>query len=339
LSHGLVVRTRDLDEAASVLSDAAIPYSSELSPGSPAFSTEVFVTRGQQVCVSRVVTRGKLRVRSMLPEDCFAVVLDLGGGAGLHCVRKQSVAVDSECALVESPLESVEVHTTPAFDILFLRIQRKALLEELVKMLNREVHRDVIFSPAMRMDTVAGRQLREISGGLRRVLYRTDEHEVEKSTALRKMESELMRLLLEAQPHNYSRLLNRCNGAGSWQIRAAEEYIRAYAHLPLTLGDICQAAGVNVRTLLHTFQKKRGHSPMDFLRGVRMEAVRAALLHPDPQTSVTREAANWGFLHFGRFAHDYRARYHELPSETLRRARKRHDAVQDKEPRPEESAS
>jgi len=339
LSHGLVVRTRDLDEAASILGEAAIPYSSELLPGSPAFSTEVFVMRGQQVCVSRVVTRGKLHVHSMLPDDCFAVVLDLGAGAGLHHVRKQKVAVDAECALVESPLESVEVHTTPTFDILFLRIQRKALSEELVKMLNREVHRDVIFSPAMRMDTVAGRQLREISGGLRRVLYRTDEREVEKSTALRKMESELIRLLLEAQPHNYSRLLNRCNGAGSWQIRAAEEYMRAYAHLPLTLGDICQAAGVNVRTLLHTFQKKRGHSPMDFLRRLRMEAVRNALLHPDLQTSVTREAANWSFLHFGRFAHDYRERYHELPSETLRQARKQNGAVQDAASRPEESAS
>jgi AraC-like DNA-binding protein len=36
---------------------------------------------------------------------------------------------------------------------------------------------------------------------------------------------------------------------------------------------------------------------------------------------VTAVALRWGFGHLGQFAADYRARFGELPSETLRRAR------------------
>jgi transcriptional regulator GlxA family with amidase domain len=97
--------------------------------------------------------------------------------------------------------------------------------------------------------------------------------------------------------------------------------MRANAHLPLSLGDICEAAGVNARTLQHSFRKKRGCTPMQFLRSVRMQEVRAGLMQPTESTSVTGEAARWGFLHFGRFSQGYRTVYGELPSETLRRSR------------------
>jgi AraC family ethanolamine operon transcriptional activator len=61
---------------------------------------------------------------------------------------------------------------------------------------------------------------------------------------------------------------------------------------------------------------------MQFLRNIRMEEVRAGLLQPNESTSVSSEASHWGFLHFGRFSNEYRALFGELPSETLRRARK-----------------
>jgi len=53
-----------------------------------------------------------------------------------------------------------------------------------------------------------------------------------------------------------------------------------------------------------------------------MDGVRSGLQNLDNATSVTNEAARWGFLHFGRFAQEYRALFGELPSETLRRSRK-----------------
>jgi len=321
--HGLVLQTKDLDEAASLLSDAAIPYSSELLPGSPRFSTQIFVAEGPRVHLSRVITTGSMRVKACLPAECFALVLDLRTGVGLHRAQRHSVVVDSDFSFLQSPLQPVEVLTPPNFDALFLRFSCDAVTDELQKMLGREVHTNLEFVPAFGMRSAAGQRLSYLCGSLRRILYTTDEEHVRDSLPLRQIEDELIALLLQAQPHNYTRLRNRQSEAGSWQIDAAEQYMRGNAHLPLTLGDVCQAAGVNARTLQHSFRHKRRCTPMQFLRNVRMGKVRTGLLEPSESTSVSGEASRWGFLHFGRFSREYQTTYGELPSETLRRAKGR----------------
>mgnify|MGYP001413981134 CR=1 FL=1 len=322
LLHGLVLQTKDQDEAALCMSGAAIPYVSELLPGSPPFSTQIFATSGQRVDLTRVVTCGAMRVKATLPDDSYAIILDLRRGLGPHRFEKTIVPVGPDFAFVQSPLQDVEVETTSSFEALFLRISRDGLMEELERLLGREARSELTFSPEMRLATAAGRQLRILCDSLRRTLYSTASQNVRNSPELRKIEGDLIALLLQAQPHNYRRFLHRSSAAGPWQIRAAEEFMRSNAHLPISLGDVCKAAGVNARTLQDSFQKKRKCTPMEFLRNVRMEEARTGLLHPDANTSVTREAARWGFLHFGRFSRDYQVRYHELPSETLRRARR-----------------
>ena len=320
--HGLVLQTKDPEEAASQLHDSAIPYVYELLSGSPPFSTRIFITHGQRVSLSRVLTSGMMKVQARLPEDSYALVLDLRAGVGLHRVEQQSIVVNSEFALVQSPLQAVEVLTAADFEVLFVRFTRDGVTDELQKLLGRETRSDLVFSPGLRLVSAAGRRLRELCDGLRRTLYTTDEQSVRDSLPLRNLETDLMTLLLQAQPHNYTRLLNRNSTAGVWQIGAAEEYMRANAHLPISLGDVCQAAGVNARTLQDSFRKKRGCTPMQFLREVRMQEVRAGLLQPGEDKHVSGEAARWGFLHFGRFSKEYRSRFGELPSETLRRSRK-----------------
>jgi len=249
-------------------------------------------------------------------------VVDLRSGVGLHRVEHETIEVNSEFALVQSPLQAVEVVTAADFEVLFIRFTRDGVIGELRKLLGKETHSELLFSPALRMLSAAGRRLRDLCDGLRRTLYTTDDRSVRESLPLRKLETELMTLLLQAQPHNYTRLLNRNAAAGSWQIGAAEEYMRANAHLPISLGDVCQAAGVNSRTLQDSFRKKRGCTPMQFLRHVRMLEVRSGLLKPSEDTNVSGEAARWGFLHFGRFSRQYRTHFGELPSETLRRSRR-----------------
>ena len=50
------------------------------------------------------------------------------------------------------------------------------------------------------------------------------------------------------------------------------------------------------------------------------EDAREALLAADPgSTTVTHEALEWGFWHFGDFSRAYKACFGEAPSETLRR--------------------
>ena len=59
-------------------------------------------------------------------------------------------------------------------------------------------------------------------------------------------------------------------------------------------------------------------SPLTFWRQLRLAAARACLVEGSNGTSVTEIATRFGFGHFGRFAQDYRQRFGEAPSETLR---------------------
>ena len=81
------------------------------------------------------------------------------------------------------------------------------------------------------------------------------------------------------------------------------------------------ASGASARALYEGFRRFRATTPMAMLRTVRLEHVRAELQSAKPNEKITDIAYKWGIAHLGRFAAEYRARFGEMPSETLRRKR------------------
>jgi len=57
---------------------------------------------------------------------------------------------------------------------------------------------------------------------------------------------------------------------------------------------------------------------MEYVKQVRLAKAREEMLATQGAKSVTSIAMEWGFNHLGHFARDYRARFGELPSQTLR---------------------
>jgi AraC-like DNA-binding protein len=102
-------------------------------------------------------------------------------------------------------------------------------------------------------------------------------------------------------------------------VRRAEEFIEAHAGEPLCLADIVAAAGVPTRTLLDGFKRFREHSPIQYLRQVRLAWARERLLAAGEGARVSAIALDCGFTHFGRFAQEYHQRFGETPSATLAR--------------------
>lgn len=101
-------------------------------------------------------------------------------------------------------------------------------------------------------------------------------------------------------------------------VRRAIEAIHAHPERPYTVADLAVAAGVSVRTLQAAFRRYVGCTPMVYLRQVRLARAHDDLRAADPcTTSVAEVAYRWGFLHLGRFAAAYRARYHSTPSRAL----------------------
>jgi transcriptional regulator GlxA family with amidase domain len=82
--------------------------------------------------------------------------------------------------------------------------------------------------------------------------------------------------------------------------------------------DIAAKFGISSRKLFRHFAS-RGTTLMDFVKDIRLQKVRQRLVAPDPTTTVTGVSLECGFNNLGHFARDYRRKFGELPSETLRR--------------------
>jgi transcriptional regulator GlxA family with amidase domain len=104
-------------------------------------------------------------------------------------------------------------------------------------------------------------------------------------------------------------------------VRRAAHYIDSHLDDAMTISDVAAAAGVAHRTLYKHFHDERGTSPMRYVRDCRFAQVHEALLQAGTRDSVTSIAMQCGFRHLGRFSIEYRKRYGETPSETLRRPR------------------
>lgn len=103
-------------------------------------------------------------------------------------------------------------------------------------------------------------------------------------------------------------------------VKIAEEFALAQSDDHLYVSDLCRVAEVSERTLEYAFKEIMGLTPVTYLIRLRLHRVRRALLAATQgSTTVSTEALNWGFWHFGEFSRAYKDCFGELPSDTLRR--------------------
>ena len=113
---------------------------------------------------------------------------------------------------------------------------------------------------------------------------------------------------------------DRTRQAHSLIVKIAEDYALSHTDDHLYVSDLCRVAAVSERTLECAFNEVMGLTPMTYLIRLRLHRVRRALLAATQgSTTVSAEALNWGFWHFGEFSRAYKQCFGELPSDTLRR--------------------
>jgi len=102
-------------------------------------------------------------------------------------------------------------------------------------------------------------------------------------------------------------------------VRRALDVMHAGLDRDIGIAELAEAAGLSARALQRQFRTFLGKSPHEALRDIRFESARRQLLLGKPDTRVMDVASRCGFPHFGRFSIEYRRRYGETPSQTLRR--------------------
>jgi len=97
---------------------------------------------------------------------------------------------------------------------------------------------------------------------------------------------------------------------------------RIYHHISknVTIASLATEFGVSEQTLQNAFKSLFGFTPNRFIRHLKLNHVRKALIEADPQKDTIVNIANqWGFTHMGHFSRYYTELFGENPSVTLQR--------------------
>jgi len=238
-------------------------------------------------------------------------------------IGKEHVTCDSRCAAIASPVhEHCLLESEPGSTRLQFALSNTALLSQLETLLWESVRGPVAFAPAIDLSSGHGQSL------ARYIRMAVADLENPRSLLLhpatmRAFVQFLAIALLRWHPHNYSEAMQRRGGAiAPRDVKRAVDYIEANLDNALSLTDIVHAAGVPGRTLFEHFRNFKGLAPLQYVRNRRFQRVRQLLLRSDAEASITTIATTCGFTHMGRFATEYRRRFGERPSETLRQQRK-----------------
>ena len=102
-------------------------------------------------------------------------------------------------------------------------------------------------------------------------------------------------------------------------VRRALDAMHASLERDIGLSELAEVAGLSSRALQRQFKTFLGKTPHEALRDTRLACARRQLLQGAPGAKIMDVALSCGFPHFGRFSIEYRRRYGETPSQTLKR--------------------
>lgn len=135
------------------------------------------------------------------------------------------------------------------------------------------------------------------------------------------LESALMTALLRCQTGSHQTSLEAAGGcAAPSYVKLAEGHMRANLNRNVRMSELASVGRTSERTLSEGFRRFRGETPARYFMSLRLAKARQELSTAVPGATVADIAFDLGFQHLSSFASSYRARYDELPSQTLRRA-------------------
>lgn len=323
LANSLLFRTSDVEEARDRVSRVFCSHRLRVVGERRQIGAEMYFRQIRGIGVGRIrygasvaIDPGRL--------DSFALIQMPISGAEVVEHGGRTINSTLDVASVISPTMPVSMCHGDDTEKLFVKIDRDALERHCRQHLGGDLRQPIEFRPEMSL--VAPRSL----SWVRLMNWLCGEVGQERNgedTILdsplfsAQIEQMVIATLLLSQPHNYSeRLEDDGPSVAPHFVRKAERLIDESAHEPLTIGDLAEHAGVSTRSLFAGFRKYRDTTPMQYLKDVRLNRVREALLRASADaTTVTSIAMSWGFSHLGHFTTDYKRAFGESPSTTLAR--------------------
>lgn len=242
-------------------------------------------------------------------------------GVGRYAAGRQSGEITrGSWSPVLSTGTTLGLEFKPGYRQLVLRIELDALKRNLSALVEEEVGE-------LKFDESDAR--RQAIDSLRRRVFQFASEFNERGPyfselAAAEVERMMIMKFLLCHRHNYTHLLLREPLlATSSAVKSVEEFIEANWEKPIDTPTMARVANISARSLFRQFKQDRGYSPRDFVKRVRLNRAHEMLEQSAEGVSVTQIALRCGFQNLGHFARDFRVAFGEMPSETLRKARRR----------------
>ena len=307
--------SHDLEETRALVGRVMKPHGLGIvGPGQTLDSRMHHLALGE-VSLSRLSYGAAVDIEPGPLGDFFLVQMPLKGQAHVSCGEQ---VVDSGPALasVLNATQGTRMRWQAGCDQLMVRVSRTLLERTLSVQLGRPLQQALCFDLGFRWrDSGLWMNLLTYMTECAQQLRELHQHRL----VVAQIEQLVAATLLSVQGHNHADAAPARSGPVlPRHVRKVQEYLNAHAHEPVRAEDLARVAGVSLRSLYAGFKAFSGVSPMQYLKDLRLERARADLLAG--KGSVGSVALLWGFGHLGRFSADYRARFGESPSESLRRA-------------------
>ncbi|MCF7981861.1 MAG: AraC family transcriptional regulator [Pseudomonadales bacterium] len=234
---------------------------------------------------------------------------------------KARVTTNTGSGVVAGPYQQFSTRWNAECSKLLIKINRLALEQHLSMMLGSDLQRPLDFSVGIDLYSPVSASLWHMVQWLVAELENSQSLLNNAPMGYSQYEQMLMWVLLNAQPNNYSaELASRQPRVAPHYVHYVEDYVNQHSAEAITLSQLVEISGVSGRTLLEGFRRYKGTSPMKYLKSVRMERVHEELKNADPgRYRVTEIALAWGFTQLGKFSVEYKQRFGESPSDTLKK--------------------
>ncbi|WP_417615259.1 AraC family transcriptional regulator [Oceanisphaera sp.] len=248
-------------------------------------------------------------------EQSYIINLPLLGEQHMEYKRESFVSTPSVGAII-SPNQPFSMSMSENCRKKMVRFPRLVVEEKLSRLLGRRISCPIAFDTQVSLDGPM-QQWWKMVQNIQDILE-PENSLCDLPEVWGNLENTLITSLLYTQHHNFSNeLLDRREGRPSYLTRL-ESRLTEFVEQPLSLADLERMSGVSRERLYRDFQTYHGETPIAFFRNMRFENVRTRLMQARPSESVSSIAMDCGFQQMGHFSKEYKTRFSELPSETLR---------------------
>jgi AraC-like DNA-binding protein len=251
----------------------------------------------------------------------FAVHMPMNGSAVVDH-RGKTFEANTIRSLVTSPGVPLRIQFEHDSPQLMIRIEERAMAAHLTRLLGRSLPRPLEFEPEFDLATQAAMRWHAAVQLIHTEVF----HEgslVQRGQGIGAVEELVMCSLLQLQPSNYhDEFLSPAQpDKRRAVVQDAMNYIDDHLAERITMDAVAKTVHMSVRSIQQGFREELGMTPMTYVRERRLERVHEELSDAIPAdgVTVTAVAERWGFHHLGSFAVEYRKRWGEAPSDTLRR--------------------